>query len=168
MQDTRDARAIKRKTAYGRKVASGQWAHAEFDALVRSWNAGIPVPYPVQVNDTEILMQFIGQGQVAAPRLAQSGRKGPAIADAYDQVVGILEGFARIGYVHGDLSPYNLLDDGNRIFVIDLPQIIDVAVNPLGLDFLHRDVVNVITWFNRRGLDADPEALFTDLVAQMW
>ena len=36
---------------------------------------GLPVPYPVQVNDTEILMEFIGvpggSSIEAAPRLAQ-------------------------------------------------------------------------------------------------
>lgn len=168
LQDSRDARAIRRKTAYGKKVASGQWAYAEFDALTRAWQAGIAVPYPVQVNGTEVLMEFIGQGQAAAPRLAQSRRKGLQLAQAYDQVVEILEGFARLGYVHGDLSAYNLLDEGDRIVVIDLPQVIDIAANPLGLDFLHRDVQNVTDWFTRRGLEADPEALFASLVEQLW
>ncbi|HIY65547.1 MAG TPA: serine/threonine protein kinase [Candidatus Agrococcus pullicola] len=168
IRDTREARAIKRKTAYGRMVAAGHWAATEFGALCRAWEAGVPVPYPVQVNDTEVLMEFIGTGRVAAPRLAQSRRKGAALRDAYEQVVDILEGFARMGYVHGDLSAYNLLDDGERIVVIDLPQVIDVAANPLGFDFLQRDVVNIAEWFTRRGLEVDQEALFSDVMAQLW
>ncbi|WP_238385159.1 serine protein kinase RIO [Nesterenkonia muleiensis] len=168
VRDSREARAMKRKSSFGRRVAAGQWALTEFDALVQAWKAGMAVPYPVQVNGTEILMEYIGQDRVAAPRLVQSKRRGAELAGAYDQVVRILESFAHMGYVHGDLSPYNLLDDGGRIVVIDLPQVIDVAANPLSLDFLHRDVVNVTTWFNRRGLDVDPEALFADLIAQMW
>lgn len=168
VRDSREARAMKRKSSFGRLVAAGQWAIAEFEALVQAWEAGVAVPYPVQINGTEILMEYIGHGRVAAPRLAQSKRTGAELAAAFDQVVSILESFAHMGYVHGDLSPYNLLDDGDRIVVIDLPQVIDVAANPLSLDFLHRDVVNVTTWFNRRGLDADPEALFADLMAQMW
>ena len=52
--------------------------------------------------------------------------------------------------------------------MIDLPQIVDLAANPHGLDFLHRDVVNVCTWFARRGLDADPEEVFAGLLAQLW
>ena len=75
---------------------------------------------------------------------------------------------ARAGFAHGDLSPYNLLDHHGRIVVIDLPQIVDVAANPQGMDFLHRDVVNVSTWFTRRGLDNDPEELFADLVGMLW
>ncbi|HEX5860023.1 MAG TPA: RIO1 family regulatory kinase/ATPase, partial [Microbacterium sp.] len=61
-----------------------------------------------------------------------------------------------------------LLDHEGRIVVIDLPQIVDVAANPQGLDFLYRDVVNVSTWFARRGLDNEPEDVFAHLVGVMW
>ncbi|WP_240658606.1 RIO1 family regulatory kinase/ATPase domain-containing protein [Microbacterium sp. CPCC 204701] len=90
------------------------------------------------------------------------------MTDAYAQVVAILEAFARAGFAHGDLSPYNLLDHDGRIVVIDLPQIVDVAANPQGMDFLHRDVVNVSTWFARRGRENDPEELFTHLIGMLW
>ncbi|WP_374974705.1 serine protein kinase RIO [Microbacterium trichothecenolyticum] len=168
MRNTRDARAVNRKSAYGRSVAAGHWAASEFDALCRAWRAGVPVPYPVQVSDTEVLMEFVGDGRVAAPRLAQSRLHGDQLRDAFDQVVGILEAFAHAGFAHGDLSPYNLLDHDGRVVVIDLPQIVDVAANPQGLDFLYRDVVNVSTWFTRRGLDNDPEDVFAHLVAMLW
>lgn len=168
MRNTRDARAVGRKSSYGRVVAAGHWAVSEFDALCRAWRAGVPVPYPVQVSDTEVLMQFIGDGRTAAPRLAQTRGRAEELQDAFAQVVGILEAFARAGFAHGDLSPYNLLDHDGRIVVIDLPQIVDVAANPQGLDFLYRDVVNVSTWFTRRGLRNDPEDLFADLVAELW
>jgi RIO kinase 1 len=168
MRNTRDARAVQRKSSFGRTVAAGHWAVSEFDALCRAWRAGVPVPYPVQVSDTEVLMEFIGDGRVAAPRLAQSRLHGEELRDAYSQVVGILEAFAHAGFAHGDLSPYNLLVHHGRVVVIDLPQIVDVAANPQGFDFLHRDVVNVAAWFARRGLDTDPEEVFGRLVAMMW
>ena len=168
MRNTRDARAVSRRSAYGRSVAAGHWAVSEFDALCRAWRAGVPVPYPVQVSDTEVLMEFVGEGRAAAPRLAQSRLHGEQLRSAFDQVVGILEAFAHAGFAHGDLSPYNLLDHDGRVVVIDLPQIVDVAANPQGLDFLHRDVVNVSTWFTRRGLENDPEEVFAHLVAMLW
>ena len=43
---SRDARALARKSAYGRAVAAGQWATAEWEALKRLWLLGVPVPYP--------------------------------------------------------------------------------------------------------------------------
>jgi len=168
MRNTRDARAVGRKSAYGRSVAAGHWAVSEFDALCRAWRAGVPVPYPVQVNETEVLMEFIGEGRAAAPRLAQSRLHGEELRGAFVQVLGILEAFASAGFAHGDLSPYNLLEHEGRIVVIDLPQIVDVAANPQGADFLHRDVVNVSTWFARRGLANDPDEVFAHLVAALW
>lgn len=166
--NSREARAIRKKTAFGRSAAASQWAIAEFEALSRAWEAGVPVPYPVQIHGTELLLEFIGDGRAAAPRLAQATMKGAALVDTYDQVVEILRVFARIGHAHGDLSPYNLLDDHGRIVVIDLPQTIDLIANPMGMDFLHRDVVNMCTWFTRRGLECDPEALFAEILTEMW
>jgi RIO kinase 1 len=77
MRNTRDTRAVARGSSYGRSVQASVWAFAEFEALRRLFEMGVPVPYPVQVNGTEILMEFIRAGNdggsrvEAAPRLAQ-------------------------------------------------------------------------------------------------
>jgi RIO kinase 1 len=126
------------------------------------------VPYPVQVSGTEVVMEFIGDGRTAAPRLAQSRLRGGELDDAFAQVVDVLRAFARAGFAHGDLSAYNLLLHEGRVVVIDLPQIVDLVANPLGMDFLHRDVVNVCTWFAGRGLECDAEALFGEVLAEAW
>ena len=52
--------------------------------------------------------------------------------------------------------------------MIDFPQAVDLVVNPNGLDLLHRDVTTVSTWFARRGLACDPEAVFAELLAEAW
>jgi len=43
---------------------------------------------------------------------------------------------------------------------------VDVVGNPQGLEFLARDCRNVCSWFQARGLDADEQALFAELVTQ--
>jgi RIO kinase 1 len=158
-------RALAKKTAYGRTVAAAQWSYAEFEALCRLWALGVPVPYPVQVTGSEVLMEFIGTGTVAAPRLAQCKERGPALHALLDQTVEILRALVRAGFAHGDLSAYNLLVHDGRVVVIDLPQVVDLAANPQGFDLLHRDCVNVCDWFARRGVECDVEALFAELVA---
>lgn len=163
--NTRDMRALAKKTAYGRTVAAAQWSYAEFEALCRLWALGVPVPYPVQVTGSEVLMEFIGTGTVAAPRLAQCKERGPALHVLLDQTVEILRALVRAGFAHGDLSAYNLLVHDGRVVVIDLPQVVDLAANPQGFDLLHRDCVNVCDWFARRGVEFDVEALFAELVA---
>ncbi len=168
MRNTRDARAVSRGSSYGKTVSAGRWAIAEFEALCTLHGLGLPVPYPVQVNDTEILMEFIGSGREAAPRLAQVRGTRDELSDYLDQTVDILRKISEAGYAHGDLSPYNLLVHEGRVVVIDLPQLVDVVSNPSGLDFVHRDCVNVCTWFIRQGLEVDPEAIFADLVTRMF
>ncbi|WP_227468172.1 serine protein kinase RIO [Microbacterium sp. YJN-G] len=164
-QNTRDARALAKRSAHGREVAAAQWSFAEFAALSRMHTLGAPVPYPVQVNGTEVLMEFIGDGRGAAPRLAQVRSDAVDLGDLFEQIVAIMHIFAAAGFAHGDLSAYNLLVHEGRVRVIDLPQIVDTVTNPQGLDLLHRDCVNICDWFTRRRLPRDPEQLFAELLS---
>lgn len=80
VRNSRDSRALAAGTAYGRSVAAGLWAAAEWAALNRLFTAGVPVPYP-------------------------SSWTGPL----FEQLVAAMQAMTAIGVVHGDLSPYNLL-----------------------------------------------------------
>lgn len=166
MQNSRDARALAKKSSHGREVAASAWSIAEFDALCRMYELGAPVPYPVQVNGTEILMEFIGDASgAAAPRLAQVRASREDLAGYYAQIAELMRIFAAAGFAHGDLSAYNLLVHEGRVRVIDLPQIVDIIANPQGLDLLHRDCVNVCDWFTRQRVECDAEELFAELLA---
>ncbi|CAN5256693.1 hypothetical protein BH11ACT3_BH11ACT3_12210 [soil metagenome] len=165
---SRDTRALEKGTAYGRSFAAGQWAFAEFAALSTMYERGAPVPYPVQVDGTEVLMEFIGDGTTAAPRLAQLRDEPAVLAPLLDQIVEAMHLFARAGYAHGDLSPYNLLVHEGRVVVIDLPQIVDAIANPNGVGMLRRDCVNIADWFTRRRVPCDAEVLFGELVGELY
>jgi RIO kinase 1 len=165
MKRSRDERALKRKSTFGREVAAGEWAISEWGALVRLWNLGLPVPYPVQIDGTEILMEWITHDGETAPRLAQT-RPDPVLLESYfDQVRDALATMVQAGIVHGDLSAYNILAAGPRLVIIDLPQIVDLVGNQNGMDFLMRDCANVCTWFRGKGLAVDEHELFGELVA---
>jgi RIO kinase 1 len=163
---SRDQRAMASRTRYGRQVLAGQWAVAEFQALSELWSLGVPVPYPVQVDGSEVLMEFIGHDRTAAPRLAQVRPGHDELVDYYDQVANAMRALAANGQAHGDLSPYNLLVDQGRLVLIDLPQVVDVVSNPNGMDYLRRDCRNICTWFTGRGYPCDPEELFAELVGE--
>ena len=165
MKRSRDNRALKRKSTWGRQVAAGEWAVSEWDALKRLWSLGLPVPYPVQIDGTEILMEWITVDGETAPRLAQT-RPGPdLLASYFDQLRDALTVMVQSGIVHGDLSAYNILAAGDRLVIIDLPQIVDLVGNTAGMDFLLRDCTNVCTWFRSRGLEVDEHDLFGELLA---
>lgn len=164
-RNTRDARAMAKRTAHGRAVAAGQWAWAEWEAMKRLWSAGVPVPYPVQIDGTEILMELVTVGDEVAPRLAQTRPERDLLVSYFDQLRDAMAVLAEHGIAHGDLSPYNVLAAGERLVIIDLPQAVDIVGNPTGPDFLMRDCHNVCTWFNARGLEVDEHALFAELLA---
>jgi RIO kinase 1 len=153
VRESRDNRAMARRTATGREMIARQWANAEFAALGQLYQAGIPVPYPVQVLGTEILQEFIGEPDgTAAPRLAETRPRGIELAGLWDQLVRALRALAGRGLAHGDLSAYNVLVHRGRVILIDLPQVIDVIAHPRGAEFLDRDAANVAKWFSAHGL----------------
>jgi RIO kinase 1 len=171
VRKSREMRAMARRTEFGRDLLAGQWAEAEFAALSALWRLGAPVPYPVQRSGTELLLEFIGTPDgTAAPRLAECRPTRAQLADLFEQCVAAMRLLARAGYAHGDLSAYNLLVRDGRLVMIDLPQVVDIAANPQGPEYLHRDCENVRGWFARRGADiavtTELGHLFGDLMAE--
>ncbi len=173
VRNSRDTRAMARKSSHGREMEAGLWARAEWDALKRLFAAGVPVPYPVQLDGGEILMEFIADGDAAAPRLHQVRPTAPELASLFTQLVDALRAMAALGVVHGDLSPYNTLvagasDPDPRLVIIDVPQLVDLAANPNAYEFLHRDCTNMAAWFSARGQGVDAEELFGDILGHAW
>ena len=171
VRESRVNRAMAARSAVGKAMIAEQWAVAEFGALCQLHSAGVPVPYPVQIIGTEILLEFIGDDDgTAAPRLAELRPTGTELVDLWHQLTEALRMLARHGLVHGDLSAYNLLVHEGRLVMIDLPQVLDVIAHPRGAEFLERDVANVSHWFTSHGL-ADVVATVTvhpdDLLADL-
>ena len=166
-RESRMDRAVANRTRFGLKIIAEQWAIAEFAALGTLWAAGAPVPYPVQRVGTELLIEFIGDADgSAAPRLAALRPTPDELAELWGQLCSALEIVAGAGYTHGDLSPWNILVHEGRLVLIDLPQIVDLTVNPRGGEYLDRDVRNVADWFTARGLP-DAERCGQDLLTTL-
>lgn len=168
VRESRVNRAAAKRSEFGRQAIAGQWASAEFNALARLYSAGAPVPYPVQITGTEVLLEFIGEPDgTGAPRLAETRPERAELTSLWSQLVEAMATVAGAGFAHGDLSPFNLLVHRGRLVMIDLPQMVDVISHPSGRGFLDRDARNVAAWFARAGLpDADPEALARQLAEE--
>jgi RIO kinase 1 len=162
---SRDVRAMAKRTTFGLEQAATRWAAAEFEALKRLYNAGVPVPYPVQVLGREVVMEFIGDGRTAAPRLAETRPDEDELESLWEQAAESLRRMTELGFAHGDLSPYNTVVHEGRLVVLDLPQVVDLYANPLGRDFLARDVENLGSWFTTRGM---PRHELDDLAIELF
>ncbi|MAT04373.1 MAG: serine/threonine protein kinase [Acidimicrobiaceae bacterium] len=164
---SRDRRAVERMTSYGKHLLQDRWTGHEYDVMSTLWDAGLSVPYPIGYSTDVLELEFIGDRDGAAPQLRSAPLGRPQLEAAFEQLVDGLIVIVSAGWSHGDLSAYNLLWWDDRLWFIDFPQAVDIAANPMGLDFLHRDVTNVCEWFDRRGLDVDGEALFAQLLGVM-
>lgn len=162
---SRDRRAVEKRSAHGKALLRGAWTGVEHEVMTRLWHAGMSVPYPIAYADDVFDLEYLGDSERAAPQLQAARLDSTALHDAFDQLVQGLRVLTAQGLAHGDLSAYNLLWWDARLWFIDFPQTIDLAVNLQGLEFLHRDVTNVCTWFARKGLDIDADAVFAELLA---
>jgi RIO kinase 1 len=70
------------------------------------------------------------------------------------------------GWVHADLSAYNILWWEDRLWVIDVPQAMELHASTNGYALLHRDVTNVCRWFAGKGVRAadDPDQVFAGIL----
>lgn len=164
---SRDRRAVERLTTYGKRLLQSRWTHHEHDVMQVLWAAGVPVPYPVSFGDDRFKMQYVGDREAAAPQLARARLDPTRLARAADQLQEGLRALAATGWAHGDLSAYNLLWWDETLWFIDFPQAVDVAANPHGLDFFHRDVTTISRWFTGRGHPIDGEELFADALCYL-
>lgn len=131
------------------------WSSKEYRNLQRFVNAKVRVPRPVARHDNIIVMEYIGTEASPAPMM-----KSVALDDP-EHVASVLLEYVRRGYqdaalVHGDLSEYNVLMDGDDPVIIDVGQSV-LTKHPLAEDMLVRDVTNMARFFRKYGLSIDVE-----------
>ena len=162
-RDHRIARALGKKTAFGRQVQHTSWLMHEFTAMERLYQAGGAVPKPVAAADNAILMSFHGNGRVAAPTLNQVSLQRDEAASLFEEVLRNIKLMLEQELIHGDLSAYNILYWEGRITVIDFPQMINLYANEKAYYILRRDIERTCEYFARQGVACDPAELMEEL-----
>ena len=150
------------------------WARKEFKNLKRACDAGVRVPQPIACEKNVLLMEFIGKEGVAAPRLRDLPvdilTEDLDLEELFQQIIAAVKTLYIKGeLVHADLSEFNIIMKGyaEREFepeanaspageiepvIIDLGQAL-LLDHPQADAFLQRDVLNIVTYFNKLGLD---------------
>ena len=164
--DRRIDRAVQRGTDRGMRFRAHLWAGHEFETLCRLWSVGAPVPYPIQRQGTELMLEYLGDDVAAGPRLVDARPGAAQLRELCDQGVEMLRTLIDAEVVHADLSPYNTLVWQDRLYVLDFPQAVHPN-DPHGPTLLQRDVENLFGWFARQGVACDPDAIFADLIARV-
>ena len=89
----------------------------------------------------------------------------PDLDDAWEQLRESVRLVTEAGYVHADLSAFNVLWWDDAVWLIDFPQAVDVTINPHAFEYLYRDLGNVGHWFARHGEPFVVDELYAELVA---
>ena len=121
------------------------WARYEFNFLSKAFNIGIRVPEPYRVYENVLIMQFIGEGDASAPLAIKADDFDKK--RWYDEIVGYIVKMGKAGFVHGDLSPYNIINFKGDPYLIDFSQALKLSSSTL--EYLKRDIENINNWFTK-------------------
>jgi RIO kinase 1 len=131
------------------------WSSKEFRNLQRLRDAGVRVPKAVACHKNMIVMEYIGSDSGPAPMMRAVKLDDPA------GVAEIILGHVRTAYqkaelVHGDLSEFNVLMNGDEPVIIDVGQAV-LLEHPLSGELLVRDMGNIARFFRKYGVSIDVE-----------
>lgn len=159
--DHRVLRAVGKKTHFGQQVSHTSWLMYEFTTLQRLYSAGARVPKPIAAGENAILMTYIGDDKRGAPTLSEVPLDKHEALTLFESLLWNIEILLQQGYVHGDLSPYNVLYWGGEVTLIDFPQVIQIATNGNAEYILRRDIERICQYFDRYDVQSDPQKLAT-------
>lgn len=127
------------------------WAQKEYKNLHSMFDAGVSVPKPIACSNNVLIMDYLGDAECSAPMLRDVSLENPE--KAFESIINMIKRtYQDANLVHGDLSEYNILVDGENLYFIDVGQAV-VREHPMAEELLKRDVSNILKYFNKLGVD---------------
>lgn len=164
-RNSRQARAMQKNTRYGRRETEDAWKNTEVDVLKTLAEAGVRVPQVFEYTAGILLMELVVDADGnPAPRLNDIRLTATKARELHRELIRTVVLMLCAGFIHGDLSEYNVLVDRDGMVVIDLPQAVNAAGNNNARSMLERDVENITAYFGRFA----PELLTTDYGREIW
>ena len=135
------------------------WTQREYKNLLRADKGKVTVPKAIAVKNNVLIEEFIGDDEPAPP-LKDAYPEEPQTF--FDELIEEMRKLYKIGLVHGDLSSFNILNrDGNPV-LIDFSQT-TLVKTPNSEELLVRDIKNVLHFFKKLGIKADPEEIIAKI-----
>ena len=138
-------------------------AEREYDALETLYPS-VSVPQPIDTNRHAIVMEKIDGVELSRTKLETE-----QVLPILDLVLEEMQTAYREGYVHADMSEYNVFVTNEGVVVFDWPQAVPTD-HENARELLTRDVENIVSYFERKypqeisnvDRDAVAERLATD------
>ncbi len=140
------------------------WVDTEFSALKKLFDAGLPVPQPYDRTENAVCMEFVGNGDRPAPMLKDSKPDRDKAESLFYEITDLIERMLSLGIVHSDLSPFNILMNGDSPVLIDFPQSVRANTNRHSFSYFCHDVAAVCEYFRKFGINADEQ----EIIERIW
>lgn len=135
------------------------WTQREYKNLLRAQKAGIRAPKPITFMNHILVEEMIG-GREPASMLKDANPKDPK-----KFLRLILEDMQKLydeGLIHGDLSPFNILNHDELPYFIDFSQG-TLVKTPNSEELLQRDIHNIVQFFAKLGVKENEEKILYNL-----
>jgi RIO kinase 1 len=163
-RDSRQARAMGKKTRFGKEEAESEWQNTEVETLELLGRAGVRVPETFAYVDGVLLMEMVRDPEGnPAPRLQEVDLEAKAARTHFQTLVQDVVKMLCCGIVHGDLSEFNVLLAHDGPTIIDFPQAVQATANNAGMIF-ERDLNHLVHYFGR----FDPEIQKMEFSKEIW
>lgn len=138
------------------------WTKKEFKNLQRLKKIGVKAPKPIIFTSNVLVMQYIGDSYRPAPMLKDIIVEKPQ--EVFDSIIdSIAKMYKKAELVHSDLSAFNILYYRKKPYIIDLGQGV-LLEHPRSLEFLKRDIDNIVRYFNKYNIRTDANKIYNKLV----
>jgi len=151
-------RAVDREREYTADRNHVSWLYTARKAAEREFEAletlypDVSVPRPVDQNRHAIVMEKLDGAELSRARLESQ-----QVVGVLDLVLEELAAAYRAGYVHSDMSEYNVFVDESGITIFDWPQAVPTD-HENSDELLRRDLENVYGYFRRKYPGETPES----------
>lgn len=138
-----------------------EWAIKEFKNLERLQKSNVRAPMPIKRIKNIVVMEYLGSAKKSAPLLIDVDLKNPK--QVFDEVIKFISlMYIKAELVHADLSAYNVLIYKNKPYIIDIGQGV-LLEHPSSLEFLQRDIHNIVQYFKKYDIHKDEEIILNTI-----
>jgi RIO kinase 1 len=162
-KDWRTLKAMNKGTGYGQAMSHTSWLMYEYKVLRQLHDDGAAVPEPLAVAENAILMDYVGDENLPAPTLSEVRLQPEEVRPLFNEVMRNLDLMLQHGFIHGDLSAFNILYWEGDIIFIDFPQVVEISNNRHARKILTRDIERVSEYFEGYGMRINANGIARDL-----
>ncbi|MBI3027561.1 serine protein kinase RIO [Candidatus Woesearchaeota archaeon] len=139
-------------TKKGKRNIIFTWVQREYRNLLKAREANVSVPTPLAFSNNVLVLEFIGDDGMFAPKLKDEIPKNSK--DFLAKIISNMKKLYKAGLVHSDLSAFNILNYNESPVFIDFSQC-TMLDSSRAKEYLERDIKNICIFFRKIGLDVD-------------